>query len=91
MMIDREGNVSEECASAAARKVPGATIVGKCMPGYSCGIASMGFLGGRKTRKTKRKKGGILKRLLTDEDDFDLFDRRRTSSRLSYSLRLPSQ
>ena len=58
MMIDREGNVSEECASAAARKVPGATIVGKCKPGYSCGIASMGFLGGRKRRKTKRKKGG---------------------------------
>ena len=56
MMIDREGNVSEECASAAARKVPGATIVGKCMPGYSCGIASRGFFGGRKRRKTKRKK-----------------------------------
>ena len=58
MMIDREGNVSEECASAAARRVPGATIIGKCQSGNSCGIASRGFFGGRKRRKTKRKKGG---------------------------------
>ena len=58
MMIDREGNVSETCASAAARSVPGATIIGKCQSGNSCGIASTGFFGGRKRRKTKRKKGG---------------------------------
>ena len=56
MMIDHEGNVSEMCASAAARKAPGATIVGKCQSGNSCGIASRGFFGGRKRRKTKRKK-----------------------------------
>ena len=58
MMIDHEGNVSERCASAAARSVPGATIIGKCQSGNSCGIASRGFFGGRKRRKTKRKKGG---------------------------------
>ena len=58
MMIDHEGNVSEECASAAARRVPGATIIGKCQSGNSCGIASRGLFGGRKRRKTKRKKGG---------------------------------
>ena len=55
MMIDHEGNVSEECASAAARKAPGATIVGKCMPGYNCGRSSWSAFGGRKRRKTKRK------------------------------------
>ena len=64
MMIERNGEPGNECASAAARKAlrlyedTPARILGKCMPGYSCGRASWRFFGGRKRRKTKRKKGG---------------------------------
>ena len=64
MMIEPDGNPGDECASAAARRAlklnnnTPATIVGKCMPGYKCGRASWSAFGGRKRRKTKRKKGG---------------------------------
>ena len=64
MMIEPDGNPGDECASAAARRAlklnnnTPATIVGKCMPGYKCGRASWSVFGGRKRRKTKRKKRG---------------------------------
>ena len=64
MMIEPNGQPGDVCASAAARRAlklnndTPATIVGKCMPGYKCGRASWSAFGGRKRRKTKRKKSG---------------------------------
>ncbi len=64
MMIEPNGQPGDMCASAAARRAlklnnnTPATIVGKCMPGYKCGRASWSAFGGRKRRKTKRKKRG---------------------------------
>ena len=64
MMIEPNGQPGDVCASAAARRAlklnndTPATIVGKCMPGYKCGRASWSAFGGRKRRKTKRKKRG---------------------------------